>query len=83
LETPQDFLEYQWMIEYNELPKDYLKRAIHAYKMATIEDMTRVASTLIDPEKLSIVVVGDAERIRKDLESIAPVSDITDRNITE
>ena len=74
LETPQDFVEYQWVIEYNGLPEDYLQRALAAYKAAQAEDMVRVASELIDPAALIIVVTGDAAGIREKLESVAPVA---------
>ncbi len=83
LETPQDFLEYQWMMEYNGLPKDYLKQALHAYKVASADDMLRVAQTLLDPAALQIVVVGDAQKTKTDLESIAPVEVLSGGALSE
>lgn len=36
--------------------------------------MRRFAAATLNPEQLSIVVVGDAEKIKADLEKIAPVT---------
>lgn len=74
LETPQDVLVYQWLIEYANLPSDYLQQALDAYRQTTKEQVELVAREVVDPDKLTIVVVGDAEKIREGLESIAPVT---------
>jgi zinc protease len=74
LETPMDVLAYQWLIEYNGLPQDYLNQAIEGYRETTGEDVVRIAHEVVDPSRLTIVVVGDAEQVRESLEAIAPVT---------
>ena len=78
IETPSDVLTYEWIIEYNDLPADYLQQAMEGYRDTTEEDLARIASDIIDPDRLAIVVVGEADRIRDSLEAIAPV-EIVDR----
>ncbi len=73
LETPQDVVAYAWLIEYNDLPEDYLQQALQGYKAAGQEDIAHVADNIIDTDALTIVVVGDAAQVRQDLEAIAPV----------
>jgi zinc protease len=73
LETSQDAVNYQWMIEYYGLPKDYLTQAMQAYRSAKKEDIGRVATEIIDPSMLTIVVVGEAAKVKDSLEQIAPV----------
>ncbi|MBI4664407.1 MAG: insulinase family protein [Verrucomicrobia bacterium] len=73
-ETPQATVGDLWLIEYAKLPADYFRRALAAYKRTTAGDVRRVASSLIDPKALCVVVVGDAKQLRADLEKIAPVT---------
>jgi len=77
LETPQDTVKYQWLIEYNKLPKDYLQQALHQYEGTTINDVVRIAHQHIQPKDLAIVVVGDASKVKASLEKIAPVTVVT------
>ena len=42
------------------------------------EDLARAANELMDPDRLVIVVVGDASEVQESLEAIAPVSVVTD-----
>jgi zinc protease len=77
LETPQDTVSYQWIIEYGQLPKDYLQRAMDGYGTTTTEDVVRIAHDLIDTDNLVIVVVGQAEIVKESLEEIAPVTVIS------
>lgn len=73
LETPQDTVTYQWLIEYNGLPKDYLQQAIAAYNGAEIADMTRIAEDYIDLDNAAIVVCGDAAKVK---DSLAPFGEV-------
>jgi predicted Zn-dependent peptidase len=40
-------------------------------------DVAQAVAELIDPERMVVVVVGDAEKIQKDLEEIAEVDLVT------
>jgi len=73
-ETALDVVNAQMYIEFNGLPKDNLRRSIVEYKATETNDIVRIATEHVDPEKLTIVVVGDAKKIRKELEKIAPVT---------
>ncbi|MCL4693282.1 MAG: insulinase family protein [Candidatus Hydrogenedentes bacterium] len=74
LETPQDTVSYEWIIEYMDLPANYLNEALEGYKSTTLEDALGIASEVVDAEALTIVVVGEAGAIREKLEAIAPVT---------
>ncbi len=73
-ETALDIVNAQMQIELNGLPKDNLERSIAEYKATEANDVVRIAEDHIDLDKLTIVVVGDAKKIKKDLEEIAPVT---------
>jgi zinc protease len=74
LETPQDMLAYQWIIDYNNLPEDYLRQAMEAYKHTTADDVTRVAHEALCPDALTIAVAGDAGAVQEGLAQIGPVT---------
>lgn len=73
-ETPSQMLADLWLIEYAGLPKDYLTRYLNGVKSCTASDIERVAKSRISRDQLTIVVVGEAEQVKADLEKIAPVT---------
>jgi predicted Zn-dependent peptidase len=73
-ETPQATVSDLWLIEHDGLPADYLNRYLDGIKKTTREDVLRDAKRFMSPDKLIIVVVGEAEQIKGDLEKIAPVT---------
>jgi zinc protease len=73
-ETPQATVGDLWMIETEELPTDYLQRYLDGIRQTKATEVLQAARTLIDPEKLVIVVVGEASKIKESLEQIAPVT---------
>ncbi|MCK5557813.1 MAG: insulinase family protein, partial [Candidatus Hydrogenedentes bacterium] len=73
-ETALDTVNAQWRIECYGLPRDDLQRSITDYKAAETDDIVRIANEHIDLDKLTIVVVGDAKKIKENLEAIAPVT---------
>jgi zinc protease len=73
-ETPMAVIGDLWMIETQGLPKDHLRQYLAGVKAATDEGVIATAKRLMDPEHLIIVVVGEAEKIKADLEKIAPVT---------
>jgi len=74
LETPQDTVTYEWIIEYSGLPKDYLNQALQAYKSTTLADIEHIAADVVNSDALTIVVAGEASAIKESLEAIAPVT---------
>jgi predicted Zn-dependent peptidase len=73
-ETPQAVVGDLWLIDQCGLPADHFERYLAAVRQTSAADLQRVASRLIQPEELIIVVVGEAGAIREDLEKIAPVT---------
>lgn len=78
LETPRDVMTQQWIIDAYGLPEDYLQRAMDAYNAVTTGDLETLAAERIDPERLTIVVVGDAAALEEPLGAIAPVTVVRD-----
>ena len=66
--------EIEDLIMYN-LPDDYLNNYIRNVLAVTKEDVNRVAKKYIDPEKSSIIIVGDRAQIEKSVSALnlAPV----------
>jgi zinc protease len=52
------------------LPDDYFRTYRAAVEAVTAEDVARVAKKYLDPENLTIVVVGDAAKIEEGLKSL-------------
>ena len=73
-ETPQATINDLWLIESHGLPSDYLQRALSGVSGTEIADVSRVALTLIDPSRMTIVVVGDAKRVQEGLGQLAPMT---------
>ena len=63
-----------WLLESENLPKDYFQTMLDAIGKTTPEDCQDLAEEAIDPDKLVIVVVGDAKELEEDLKKIAPVT---------
>ena len=79
-ETPQTVAEDLWLIESQRLGADYLDRLLETIGETTAEDCIEFVKETVDPDKLVVVVVGDAEKIKDELEKIAPVVVIRKEN---
>jgi zinc protease len=55
------------------LPNDYLATYVKKVAAVTKEDVRRVARKLLDPSRLTIVVVGDQKTLEAPLSKVAPV----------
>ena len=73
-ETPQAQASDLWLIRNMRLPADYFGAYLQRCSKTTADDCARLIRQTVDPDKLTIVVVGDAAKVRKDLEKIAPVT---------
>jgi zinc protease len=73
-ERPRDTVNDLWLIEYCGLPNDYLQRSLTQVGQTSAQDVMRVAENRIDPNELTIVVVGDAKKVQGDLAKIAPLT---------
>ncbi|MFQ5845841.1 MAG: insulinase family protein, partial [Planctomycetota bacterium] len=72
-ETAQAIVRDLWFIDSHDLPADYFQQALDTYRKVSAEESHRIAKEHIRPDRLTIVVVGDASRIRADLLKVAPV----------
>jgi zinc protease len=73
-ETPQQIASDLWLIESQDLGKDYLERLLDGIAKAKRADCENLVEGTIEPEKLVIVVVGEAEKLKDELEKITPVT---------
>jgi zinc protease len=72
-ETPQSVARDLWLIESQQLGKDYFKKLFKTLDEATKQDCSELAKKTIDPDSLAIVIIGDAEILKEPLSEIAPV----------
>ncbi|MBX7169798.1 MAG: insulinase family protein [Pyrinomonadaceae bacterium] len=61
-----------------QLPDDYLQTYRDKINAVTIEEVQRVANTYIHPDKIAIIIVGDAEEILKQAKTYADSIEIFD-----
>jgi predicted Zn-dependent peptidase len=73
-ETPQQVARDLWLIESQKLGDDYLERLLAKIAQTTEEDCDNLVDETLNPDKMVIVVVGDASKITDELEKIAPVT---------
>lgn len=73
-ETPMQIAKELWTIESENLAKDYLDSLLDTVSKTTAQDCLRLAQKTIHPQNIQIVVVGDAAKIQKNIESIAPTT---------
>jgi zinc protease len=78
LETPQDIAGRLWTLELNGLPPTWYEDYLASVAATDTEDLKRCAAELLAPDRLVIVVVGDASRVKEELEKIAPVDVVTE-----
>jgi len=73
-ETPQGTISDLWLIEQCKLPKDYLSKYLDGVRKTSGDDVLDTANKLIHRDKLTIVIVGEADKLKAELEKIAPVT---------
>jgi zinc protease len=72
-ETPQSRAGALWLLAEEGLPADYYRQAFESYRAAHAEQVLAAAKEHIRPDRLLIVIAGDAKRIEAELGKIAPV----------
>jgi zinc protease len=78
-ETPQDRIADWWLIESNDLPADYFKTLMGRVSKASPRDVARAMRRLVHPDRLSVIVVGDAAALKARLEKLAPVTVLNEK----
>ncbi len=76
-ETPQQVARDLWLIESQKLGKDYLQRLLDGIARTGREDCVGLTNNTVVTDKLIVVVVGQADKLREQLEEIAPVTVIS------
>ena len=79
LETPQAMAERLWILHLNGLPADWWNSYMQRITSTRVDDVQDAARDLLDAGRLRIVVVGDAEAVKAELEEIAPVEVISEK----
>ena len=72
-ETPQDIARDLWLIKSQNLGNDYFKKLFKTLDKTTKQDCVELTQKTLNTDTLAIVVVGDAEVLKKPLSEIAPV----------
>jgi zinc protease len=57
------------LVEYN-LPKDYIRQQNVTIKSLTKEEINAIAKEILQPEKMTILIVGDKEKVKVPLEKL-------------
>lgn len=76
-ETPQQVASDLWLIESQYLGADYLQRLLEGVANTKKGDCLELVNDTIESDKLIVIVVGQADKLREDLEKIAPVAVIS------
>lgn len=75
-ETPGQIVSRQMFYRAQELPLDWLERYLDGVQRVTPEGVRRVFEAHLRPEAMTILVLGDPQRIgREALESLGPVTE--------
>lgn len=79
-ETPEATIGDLWLLETQSLPSNSQKLFLSEVAKTTAEQVKDAAENLIHDQGFVIVVVGEAEKIKADLEAIAPVTVINEQS---
>ena len=72
-ETPSAVAEDLWLIESQGLPADYFDRLLSGVRDADANSCVALVKDTVDTNKMAVIVVGDANAVKPELEKIAPV----------
>jgi len=73
LESPNTIANFALSIAVNHLPEDYYQKYLTNLAAVDAQKVQEVATTLLNPAKMHIVIVGNAKQIAKGLEKYGPV----------
>jgi predicted Zn-dependent peptidase len=74
LEEPQTIANFAINIERYKLPEDYYKNYLKNISLVSVDDIKTVSDKYLKPDKSYIVVVGNADEIKGDLEKFGPLN---------
>ncbi len=73
-ETPQSVARDLWLIESQRLGSDYLDNLLASVAGTTKQQCVEFVKNNINPDKMVVVIAGDASKIKDELSKIAPVT---------
>jgi zinc protease len=73
-ETPFQMAGELWLLETNKLPPTYFEQELRTVATASEPDCVKLIDGVVHPERMVVVVVGSAEKLKEGLEKIAPVT---------
>lgn len=73
-ETPQQLAGDLMMLETEGLPDNYFDNMLDTVSKTTYQDCLRVIGKHVDSKKMVVVIVGKADKLKAELEKIAPVT---------
>jgi len=73
LESPNTIANFALSIAVNHLPADYYQKYLTNLAAVDAQKVQEVATALLNPAKMHIVIVGNAKQIAKGLEKYGPV----------
>ena len=73
LENPGTIANFALSVASNHLPSDYYQKYLTNLSAVNAQNVQDAASSLLNPTKMHIVVVGNAKQIAKGLEKYGPV----------
>ena len=73
LESPNTIANFALSIAVNHLPEDYYQKYLTNLAAVDAQKVQDVATALLNPAKMHIVIVGNAKQIAKGLEKYGPV----------
>lgn len=76
LEDPETVARFAINIERYHLPKDYYANYLKNLSMVTVDDISAMAQKYIKPENATILIVGDADAITKNVEKFSPAKKV-------
>lgn len=68
-DEPGEQVNKLMMLEYNNMPRDYYEKYLDNIQKVTVEDVRRVAKKYLNPDKMTILVVGNPKNFDKPLKS--------------
>ena len=73
LESPSTIANFALSIAVNKLPADYYQKYLTNLAAVDAQKVQEVATALLNPSKMHIVIVGNAKQIAKGLEKYGPI----------
>jgi len=73
LETQNGLAQHLLEVNMHDLPDDYLETFANKIMAVSADDVQKVAQRLVQDKDLVIAVVGDAKKIKAELEPFAPI----------